>query len=75
MSIQVCRTAVKTNYFPLWEAENGKIRFTHEVSHPEPVSNLTKLMRKFSHLNEGELAELQKEIDDNFAILKHLAAI
>jgi len=32
MSIQVCRMAVKTNYFPLWEAEYGKFRLDNNCS-------------------------------------------
>lgn len=70
--IEVCRTAVRTNYFPLWEAENGKPKFTLEVSNPKPVTELTKLMRKFSHLKEDGLAELQKVVDDRYALIKSL---
>ena len=38
-SIQVCRMAVRTNYFPLWEAEFGKFRFTHETAIPDRFRN------------------------------------
>jgi pyruvate/2-oxoacid:ferredoxin oxidoreductase beta subunit len=70
--IEVCRTAVRTNYFPLWEAEDGKPRFTLEVANPKPVTEFTKLMRKFSHLKEDGLAELQKAVDERFALIKSL---
>ncbi len=70
--IEVCRAAVRTNYFPLWEAEDGKPRFTLEVANPKPVTELTKLMRKFSHLKEDELAELQKAVDERFTLIKNL---
>ena len=72
MVIEVCRTAVRTNYFPLWEAEDGKPRFTVEVAAPKPVTDLTKLMRKFAHLKEDGLAELQKQVDERYALLKTL---
>jgi len=72
MVIEVCRTAVRTNYFPLWEAENGKPKFTVEVSNPKPVTDFTKLMRKFSHLKEDGIAELQKQVDERYAFLKML---
>jgi pyruvate/2-oxoacid:ferredoxin oxidoreductase beta subunit len=72
MVIEVCRTAVRTNYFPLWEAEYGKPKFTLEVANPKPVTELTKLMRKFSHLKEDGLAELQKAVDDRYALIKSL---
>jgi pyruvate/2-oxoacid:ferredoxin oxidoreductase beta subunit len=72
MSIEVCRTAVRTNYFPLWEAEDGKPRFTVEVASPKPITEFTKLIRKFSHLKEDGLAELQKQVDERYALLKTL---
>jgi pyruvate/2-oxoacid:ferredoxin oxidoreductase beta subunit len=72
MVIEVCRTAVRTNYFPLWEAEDGKPKFTVEVAAPKPVTDLTKLMRKFAHLKEDGLAELQKQVDERYALLKTL---
>ncbi|MCC6202802.1 MAG: pyruvate synthase subunit PorB, partial [Gammaproteobacteria bacterium] len=40
-SIEVCRMAVKTNYFPLWEAEHGAFRITRPTHDPEPVEHLT----------------------------------
>jgi pyruvate/2-oxoacid:ferredoxin oxidoreductase beta subunit len=72
MAIEVCRTAVRTNYFPLWEAEDGKPKFTVEVAAPKPVTDFTKLMRKFAHLKEDGLAELQKQVDERYALLKTL---
>jgi pyruvate/2-oxoacid:ferredoxin oxidoreductase beta subunit len=70
--IEVCRTAVRTNYFPLWEAEDGKPRITVEVANPKPITEFTKLMRKFSHLKEDGLAELQRQVDDRYRLLKNL---
>ena len=75
LSIEVCRTAVRTNYFPLWEAENGQFRLTQEVSNPKPVKELTKLLRKFSHLKEDDLARLQQSADERYAFLKGLCSI
>jgi len=74
-SIQVCRMAVRTNYFPLWEAEKGKLRLTHEVANPRPIQELTKLMRKFSHLKEDELDNLQKLVNERYAFIKALCDI
>jgi pyruvate/2-oxoacid:ferredoxin oxidoreductase beta subunit len=72
LSIEVCRTAVRTNYFPLWEAEDGKPRITVPVAKPGPVTDFTKLMRKFSHLDAAGLDNLQKELDYRFSLLKTL---
>jgi len=71
-AIQVCRMAVRTNYFPLWEAENGKFCLTHTAATPRPISEYTRLIRKFRHLTGEELARLQEEVNSNFAFLRHL---
>lgn len=73
--IQVCRMAVRTNYFPLWEAENGKFRFTHEVANPRPIQGLTKLMRKFAHLTKADIDNLQLLVNERFAFVKALCNI
>ncbi len=70
--IEVCRTAVRTNYFPLWEAEYGKPRMTVNVANPKPVTEFTKLMRKFSHLKEDGIAALQEQVDSRYKLLQTL---
>ena len=71
-SIEVCRMAVRTNYFPLWEAENGKFRLTQEVANPRPVQELTKLIGKFAHLKEGEIDDLQQIVNERYTRIKAL---
>jgi len=71
-SIHVCRMAVRTNYFPLWEAEKGKFRLTHEVASPRPVQEFVKLVRKFSHLKEADIANLQDVVNQRYALIKGL---
>jgi pyruvate/2-oxoacid:ferredoxin oxidoreductase beta subunit len=71
--IEVCRNAVRTNYFPLWEAEYGKVRLTHQVANPRPVQELTRLMRKFSHLKEADINNLQQIVDERYALIKSLS--
>jgi pyruvate/2-oxoacid:ferredoxin oxidoreductase beta subunit len=71
-SVEVCRAAVKTNYFPLWEVEEGEYRFTRKIAKPQPIGEFTKLMGKFKHSTEAELAELQSKVDKRFKILKTL---
>jgi pyruvate/2-oxoacid:ferredoxin oxidoreductase beta subunit len=69
-SIQVCRAAVRTNYFPLWEAENGTYRITQSVAKPKPISELTKLIGKFKHLDAKNLQRLQETVDKRFSLLQ-----
>lgn len=74
-SVQVCRSAVKTNYFPLWESEDGEYRFTKKVSQPKPITEFTRLIGKFKHLKEDELAIMQKNLGKRFKILKTLCDV
>jgi pyruvate/2-oxoacid:ferredoxin oxidoreductase beta subunit len=74
-TIQVCRLAVRTNYFPLWESENGRFRLTQEVAEPRPIQEFTGLVRKFAHMNEGEVESLQQMVNQRYAFLKALCDI
>jgi pyruvate/2-oxoacid:ferredoxin oxidoreductase beta subunit len=74
-TIEICRQAVKTNYFPLWEAENGKIRMTKTVKKPKPVSSYTKLMKKFNHMTEADLEILQEDVEYETCLLGGLSVL
>jgi pyruvate/2-oxoacid:ferredoxin oxidoreductase beta subunit len=71
-SVQVCRTAVRTNYFPLWESEEGKFQITQKVSKPKPVNELIRMIGKFKHLKDEDIDVLQGQVDKRFSILKAL---
>jgi len=64
--LEVSRMAVKTNFFPLWEAVNGKFRITVKVDFPQPVQEFTKLVGKYSHLNREELKKVQEIVDERY---------
>ena len=74
-SLDVVRAAVQTNYFPLWEYERGEYRLTHAVEKPKPIAEYTKLLKKFAHLNEQDLDELQKIVNKRFNQIKALTRL
>jgi pyruvate/2-oxoacid:ferredoxin oxidoreductase beta subunit len=74
-AIQVCRTAVRTNYFPLWEMENGKFRITAPVQNPQPISDYLKLCGKISHFDEEDIAEFQKVVNDRYNMIKSMVEV
>lgn len=74
-AIQVCRAAVRTQYFPLWESENGRYRMTQTVVKPKPVKELTRLIGKFSHMKDDDLAVLQQQVDRRYNIVKALCGM
>lgn len=63
LTIQVGRLAVESNVFPLYEVENGVYRITYKPEKVRPVSEYMKIQRRFSHLNEEQIAEIQKRVD------------
>jgi len=73
-SIELCRMAVKTNYYPLWEAENGKLIFTRKTKKPKPVLEYIKLIKKFKHLKNDEIQVLQESVDYNYKLLTKIAS-
>lgn len=72
-AIEVTKAAVETNYFPLWEAEKGVIRFTHEVHNPAPIQEFSRRMKRFAHLSAEEIKQLQEYVDRSFEKIKHIA--
>ena len=74
-TIDVCRTAVRTNYFPLWEADHGQFRITHQVRKPLPVSTLTNMLGKFKHLADDQVASLQAMVNKRYQVVQSLCGV
>ncbi len=72
--IELAKLAVNTNVFPLYEVEFGRFRFTREVKKPKPVLDYLKMQRRFRHLTEEDVAQIQSDVDDNLAYLQGLVA-
>ena len=73
-SIMVARLAVKTRFFPLYEARNRKFRITVPVPKPLPVQDFTSRIKKFSHLNAEEIADLGKLAEERYLFLEGACA-
>ena len=70
--IEVSRKAVETNLVPLWEYDNAKraLRFTRSVDNPLPSEEYLKLVGKYRHLNDEQIAHIQKMADERIELLK-----
>ena len=73
--LELSRMAVETNYFPLWEAEHGQIRITHEVKNPKPVKSFIRMMGRFSHWKDIEINSFQKMVNSRLILLRGLAGL
>jgi pyruvate ferredoxin oxidoreductase beta subunit len=77
--IELCRSAVDTCYWPLYEVENGKTTVNVKPKDKKPVTEFLKPQGRFKHLfspqNEPVLQSLQASIDREWArLLKDEAA-
>lgn len=70
--LEVSRLAVESNYFPLWEMENGQFRLTYETAHSKSIREFVKLQGRFSHVSEKFLNEFQTSVNNRFATIKAL---
>jgi len=72
-TIEVARKAVKSNFFPLFEVDQGKWKLL-DNKNPIPVSDLLNLLRKFSHLSPDDIAQIQELVDKRMDLLRKLSA-
>lgn len=74
-SIEIARLAVHTRTFPLYEVEHGTFKLSLDVRKPKPVREYTSQMKKFAHLTEADIEELQAQTDAKWERLKALTAL
>ncbi len=76
MTTEVCRMQVRTNFIALWEYEpTSGLRFTHPVDRPKPVADYLKLIGKYRHLSDAQVAHIQRTVDEKIAYLRQLTQI
>jgi pyruvate ferredoxin oxidoreductase beta subunit len=68
LGIEMCRLAVETCYWPLYEIEDGKYKLTHKPRVKRPIEDWIKPQGRFSHLFKPEgkqmLERLQQDVDE-----------
>ncbi|MDO8691289.1 MAG: thiamine pyrophosphate-dependent enzyme [Dehalococcoidia bacterium] len=74
-AIDLCNMAVETNYYPLWESEDGKFRMTYASNRVRPVSDFTSLMGRYSHLDAEAMGDLQRSVDERYSTIQALCDI
>ena len=66
-TIKLAKLAVETGYWPLYEVEDGKYRFTYKPRERKPVAEFLAAQGRFQHLlkpgREDELAAMQADVD------------
>lgn len=65
--MEICRLAVETCYWPMFEVEHGKWRLTYEPKKKLPIEDFLRPQERFKHLfkpgNEHLIEQFQAEVD------------
>jgi pyruvate ferredoxin oxidoreductase beta subunit len=62
-TIEMARLAVQTGSWALYEIENGKLNVTIKLSQKKPVKEYLAPQKRFKHLTEDEVAQIQQLVD------------
>jgi pyruvate/2-oxoacid:ferredoxin oxidoreductase beta subunit len=69
LSVKISRLAVETKIFPLYEIEEGRTYRLTVTPKGLPVSEYLKLQGRFSHLRPAQVRGIQKNVDEEYALL------
>jgi pyruvate ferredoxin oxidoreductase beta subunit len=72
ISMEIAKLAYKAKVTPLYEIENGILKFTQKPAETMPVERYLLLQGRFKHLSRQEIEEIQKHIDDEWEKLIRL---
>lgn len=62
-TVEVAKLAVETGYWQLFEIEGGKEALTYKPAKRKPVADYLKVQKRFRHLKDKEVAEIQKKLE------------
>ena len=72
-AIDICKLAVKTNVYPLYEIENGTYRMSITNKKPLPVIDYLKVQGRFKHLVDAQIECIQHDVDIRYEELLNLS--
>jgi pyruvate ferredoxin oxidoreductase beta subunit len=73
LAIEISKLAVQTNVFPLYEVIEGKYIINRKITKPKPVAEYLKKQGRFRHLTDDIIAEIQRQVDEEYDKLLKLA--
>ena len=73
--MKICKLAIDTCYWPLYEVEDGKWILTYEPKNKLPIEDFLKEQGRFKHLfkpgNEHLIVQFQEEVDRRWEDLQY----
>jgi pyruvate ferredoxin oxidoreductase beta subunit len=74
--MQIAKQAVESNFWPLFEVENGRYRINHKPKNREPIEGWLEQQGRFKHLfkpgNESIREAIQTWVDEEWEKLLRL---
>jgi len=68
--VNIAKLATETNFWPLYEIEEGKYKINKTIENPKPIEEFLKTQGRFKHLfakeNKKVLAEIQEIVDEEW---------
>ncbi|MFH1350964.1 MAG: thiamine pyrophosphate-dependent enzyme [Pseudomonadota bacterium] len=72
--IEIARLAFETNFFPLYEYDEGRIK-VRKPKKKKKVNTYLKMQGRFSHLTDRQIEDIQKYVDMEFEKLIRLESL
>lgn len=72
LTVNIAKLAFETKITPLYEIENGVLRFTKQPAAVKPVLEYLKPQGRFKHLTETEIKEIQERVNSEYEKLTNL---
>jgi pyruvate ferredoxin oxidoreductase beta subunit/phenylglyoxylate dehydrogenase beta subunit len=69
-SIEIARKGVQSRFMPIYEVENGKFKLNVDVKNPIPLKDYLSSMKKYKHVSEEQISEIQEYVDKKWENLK-----
>jgi pyruvate ferredoxin oxidoreductase beta subunit len=77
--VNVGKLATETNFWPLYEIEEGKYKINLEIKDRKPIEEFLKTQGRFKHLflpeNKKVIEEIQRQVDEEWEKLNNLVKI
>jgi pyruvate ferredoxin oxidoreductase beta subunit len=66
LAIAIGRKAVETGIFPLYEIEEGKLKFNIHIKDFRPLKEYLKPQGRFRHLDDATIAEIEQRVHEEY---------
>ncbi len=69
-TVELAKLAVQSGMWMLYEIENGEFKLSVKPAKRVPVKDYLKMQKRFKHLKDENIAEIQKTVDDKWKKLE-----